>query len=140
MATRAVVTVGALLVRDERALLLRRHAGEAGGDALWDLPGGHLLEHEDDIDAAVPRMLTEALGVLPTAFEFYDTQFAPLAGGEPRVDSLYIVIEWEGDPRLAATDVFASIEWLPLVELAEAALVEPRRSLVRSLLGIDEPE
>lgn len=140
MTTRTIVTIAALLVRGQEALLLRRHAGHGEDAGMWDLPGGRLLDHEDDIDGALLRVVEEDLGVRPTAFEFYDTRFAPLPGGDPRVDNLYVVLEWEGEPSVAAPDRHDAVTWLPVTRLADEPIVEPRRTLVRSLLGIDPPE
>ena len=137
---RTIVTIAALLVRDGRALLVRRHAGHRESPGMWDLPGGYLLDHEDDVDAAVLRVVQEELGVLPQSCEFIDTKYAPLADGEPRVDNLYVVFDWEGEPVAAGgPDHFDGMEWVALDDLinAVAEMVEPRRSLVRLLLGMD---
>ncbi|HWO94262.1 MAG TPA: NUDIX hydrolase [Dehalococcoidia bacterium] len=130
-----IVTISLLLVREGRALVVRRHGGHSESPGAWDLPGGRLLDWEDDIDAAVLRIAQEELGVRSTGYEFFATQYAPLVGGEPRVDNLYIVDTWEGDPRINSIDQHDAMKWAQLEELAHLPLVEPRRTLVQRLFG-----
>ncbi|WP_406690863.1 NUDIX domain-containing protein [Saccharopolyspora sp. ID03-671] len=62
--------VRALIVRDDRALLLRRPKHEFRG-GVWEMPGGKVEPHDRDLLAALRREVHEETGLAVTGFTRY---------------------------------------------------------------------
>jgi len=91
------IGVGGVVIRDGRALLIRR--GQEPRRGWWQIPGGY-CEHDESIDEAVTREVYEEAGIharvehvlglrhslgAPSANVYVIFRLAPLAG-EPRHD------------------------------------------------------
>jgi 8-oxo-dGTP diphosphatase len=112
------VGVGAVCVRDDRLLLVRRSRGASAG--RWALPGGH-LEPGETLAAAVLRELQEETGLQGT--------LGPLCGVAERIGNGYhyvIVDYWvqvtEGDP--VPGDDAAEVRWADLDDLDDLPLAD----------------
>lgn len=119
--TRPVVAVGAVLVDDDRLLLVRRGHGPAAG--TWSVPGGR-VEAGETLAEAVVRELREETGIegvcgrliglvehlpdddQPDHFVILDFEVAILEAVEP-----------------VAADDAAEARWVDLSDVADYALV-----------------
>jgi len=118
-ALQPVVAVGAVVVDDDRLLLVRRGRGPAAGE--WSVPGGR-VEAGETLAEAVTRELREETGL--------DGVCGPLVGLVERIDDHdhFVILDYEvtvvgGDEPVAGDDA-AEACWVPLHEVAAMALVE----------------
>jgi len=117
---RPEICVGAVLVEDDRLLLIRRGRGPAQGE--WSVPGGR-VEAGELLAEAVVRELAEETGLEGVCGE--------LIGWVERVgdDHHFVILDFEVTPLdleaiPVAGDDAAEVMWVPLHELAEMQLVE----------------
>jgi len=117
---RPEICVGAVLVEDDRLLLIRRGPGPAQGE--WSVPGGR-VEAGELLAEAVVRELAEETGLEGVCGE--------LIGWVERVgdDHHFVILDFEVTPLdleavPVAGDDAAEVMWVPLHELAEMQLVE----------------
>lgn len=116
---RAQLAVGAVVVDDERLLLVRR--GHGPGDGLWAVPGGR-LEADELLQEAVVRELAEETGIEGVCGE--------LIGWVELVDDdfHYVILDFRVDLFEFAEPVAGSdateAAWVPLNEVGGLALVD----------------
>lgn len=113
--------VGAVVVEDDRLLLVRRGHGPAAGE--WAVPGGR-VEPGETMAEAVVREVAEETGVEVVCEE--------LVGWVERISPEYHLVIFDfrartldavtGPPR--AGDDAAEAAWVPLAEVADLRLVE----------------
>ncbi|NUR85973.1 MAG: NUDIX hydrolase [Nonomuraea sp.] len=99
--------VGAIIVRDDHLLLVRR--GHPPGEGLWSIPGGRVEPGETDTEA-VERELAEETGLL--------VRVGALAGTVVRGD--YLIRDYLAEVvggELTPGDDAADARWYPLGEL-----------------------
>ncbi|MDH3681036.1 MAG: NUDIX domain-containing protein [Acidimicrobiia bacterium] len=116
---RPETSVGAVVVRRDRILLIRRGRGPAQG--LWSVPGGR-VEFGETLQEAVVREVAEETGL--------DVVCGPYIGYVERIGPHhhYVILDFWADPiadetLLVAGDDAAEAAWVPLTELSEFALV-----------------
>lgn len=119
-ATGPEVAVGAIVVVDDRLLLIRRGRGVSVG--LWSLPGGR-VHHGELLAEAVVRELAEETGM--------EGVCGPLVGVVERFieGRHYVILDHrvtllEPDAAPHAGDDAADVAWVPLDEVAEWPLVD----------------
>jgi 8-oxo-dGTP diphosphatase len=116
---RPEVCVGAIVVVEERLLLIRRGHGPAAGE--WSIPGGR-GEGGETLAEAVVRELAEEAGVEGVCGE--------LVGWVERVgdDHHFVILDFTctllDDRESVAGDDAAEVRWVPLHDVAEQPLVE----------------
>ncbi len=121
MSTRPEVAVGAVVVDDERLLLVLR--GRPPGEGTWSIPGGH-LERGETLAEAVVRELREETGLDGVCGPFIGwSELVPDDGGD---GAHVVLLDFEvtlfmaGEP-VAGDDVLRA-EWVSLGDVAERRL------------------
>ncbi len=111
------IQLAAVVLREGRLMLVRPRIGSP-----WELPGGPFAEDDDDMDAAMDRLL-DGFGIDAPAIEedFVETLFLRQPGGQ-LVLNLYAPTEWTGEP---VAPVGTGLGWFALDEL-EAVEMEPQ--------------
>ena len=116
---RPEVCVGAVVVADDRILLIRRGRGPAQG--AWSVPGGR-VERGETLAEAVLRELREETGVEGVCGE--------LVGWAERMgdDYHYVILDFRvvvlDEAAPVAGDDAAEAAWVPLHEVSELNLVD----------------
>jgi 8-oxo-dGTP diphosphatase len=117
---RAQLAVGAIVVHDDRLLLIRRGRGPAAGS--WSVPGGR-VEHGELLAEATVRELREETGL--------EGVCGPLVGIVERFldDAHFVILDHRVtllDPEAPAVagDDASEVAWVSLDEVAEWRLVE----------------
>jgi len=128
---RPFVSVGALVIEDGRALMIRRGKEPLKGE--WSLPGG-AVEIGETLADAVKRELREETGLDAEVGEVIGVfdRIYPDASG--RTEYHYILVDFlcrrtSGDPNPAG-DVDAA-QWLSRVEIAS---LEPMQPFLKDLI------
>jgi 8-oxo-dGTP diphosphatase len=113
------VCVGAIVVEDDRLLMVRRGQLPAAGE--WSVPGGR-VEHGETLAEAVVREVEEETGLEVVCGE--------LVGWVERMGPghHFVILDFHAtvlDDRqpVAGTDA-AEVAWVPLIEVAEWPVVE----------------
>ena len=119
MPPRPEVCVGAVVVDDERLLLIRRGHGPAAGE--WSVPGGR-VEAGETVQEAVVRELAEETALEGVCGE--------LIGWVERLgaDHHFVILDFEVSLLEAREptpgDDAEEARWVPLWDVAEMALVD----------------
>ena len=113
------VCVGAVVVRNEELLLIRR--GHAPGEGQWSVPGGR-VEAGEMLAEAVVRELAEETGL--------EGICGPLIGWVERIEDEhhYVILDFEvtlleGGAGSAGSDA-DEVAWVPLGDVADLELVD----------------
>lgn len=118
--TGPLVAVGAIVVVDDRLLLIRRGRGVAVG--LWSLPGG-AVEPGELLAEAVVRELAEETGLEGVCGSLVGVVERFIEGHHYVIlDHRVTVLEPDVSP--VAGDDAADVAWVPLSEVAEWPLVD----------------
>lgn len=132
-----LVGVGAVIVQDDRVLLIRR--GQAPLLGEWSLPGG-VLECGETLREAVVREAREETGLEVETGEMLGVYERVIRSEDGRVRYHYVLIDFlcrpvAGDPK-AGTDA-ADVRWFLRHELASLKL--PADTLEVIERGLQEP-
>lgn len=132
---RPIVGVGAVILREQEVLLVRRAAEPLRGQ--WSLPGG-MLELGETLRQGVEREVLEETGLKVEAkevLEVFDSIF-PDSQGKARFHYVLIdfLCELRGGELCAGGDVTEAL-WASLDELERFGLTENALSVVRKALG-----
>jgi 8-oxo-dGTP diphosphatase len=127
------VAVGAIVVRDQQILLIRRGRGTAVGE--WSLPGGR-VEFGEGLKAAVAREVKEETGL--------DVEVGRFLGWAERMGERpgryhYVILDFAATPldphaALHPGDDADDAAWVPLTELDGVGLVTGLAEFLRRVL------
>jgi 8-oxo-dGTP diphosphatase len=123
------VAVGAVAVRDDALLLIRRGRGPAAGE--WSVPGGR-VEMGETLHVAVVREVLEETGLEVVVDRFL--------GWVERIGDThhYVILDFSVtvlDPSVEAVagDDAAEVAWVPLHHLSEVRLVDGLYDFLRDV-------
>jgi ADP-ribose pyrophosphatase YjhB (NUDIX family) len=116
-APRPELCVGALVVDDDRLLVIRRGRGPAAGS--WSIPGGH-VERGETIAEAVVRELAEETGLEGVCGDLIG--WTELVDAEQHSVILDFEVTLLGDAEPVAGDDAAEAAWIALDDVAELPL------------------
>ena len=124
--------VAGLIRQRGRILLCHRSPQRHWYPDLWDLPGGHVREHEAPAEA-LTRELWEELGI---RFARPQTEpFAHVKGTDFRMD-VWVIDEWAGQPSNLAPDEHDALAWVNAEETLGFQLADPRLpALIKAALS-----
>ena len=132
---RPLLGVGAVIVRDERVLVVRRLNPPLQGQ--WSIPGG-LVETGETIKQALIREIREETGLAVEPIELIEVFERILRDTESRVQYHFVVIDYlcrilsgEASPR---TDV-SEIQWTRLEDLPELGITPETSSVMQKGLN-----
>ncbi len=127
---RPLVGVGAVIIEDEKILLVKR-ANEPN-KGKWSVPGG-LVKAGESLIEALKRELKEELNVDAEIFDVACVTDEIFYDEDRRVRYHYVVIDFFakifGDPK-AGSDA-ADIRWIPLANIDEIDAVDFVKTLVK---------
>ncbi len=124
------IVVGAVVVDDDRLLLVERSAPPGLG--LWALPGGR-VEPGETLREAVARETREETGL---TVEVGDVAWAgdSIGPGRPPEWHFMIVDFWaEGRGEAVAGDDAAAVAWVPITALRQHPMVDTMYDLIDRL-------
>jgi 8-oxo-dGTP diphosphatase len=119
MSDRPELCVGAIVVDDDRLLLVRRGHGPAAG--AWSVPGGR-VERGETLAEAVVRELREETGIPGVCGELVGW-VERLGPDWHHVILDFFVVALEGGTPVAGDDA-AEAAWVPLGEVGSLRLVD----------------
>lgn len=133
-----LVGVGAVIVRDNRVLLIRRGHAPLLGE--WSLPGG-LLECGESLREATIREAGEETGMVVEVREMLGVYERVIRNDDERVRYHYVLIDFLCRPvagELKAASDAADARWFSREELPELNLTDDANDVVRK--GLDRSE
>lgn len=128
---RPIVGVGAVIVEDQRVLLVKRARAPLLG--RWALPGG-VVELGETLRAATEREALEETGLVVEAGEVLEVLDRIVPGENGRTQYHYVLVDFlcrktSGEPR-AGGDA-ADVAWAGKDELAGFGLEAPALAIIR---------
>jgi len=116
--------VGAVVVRDDHLLLVRRGHGPAAGE--WSVPGGR-VEHGETLAQAVLRELAEETGLEGVCDRFLGW-VERIEAGPAAPASHFVILDFgvtviDDRPPVAASDA-SEATWVPLADVGGYRLVD----------------
>jgi 8-oxo-dGTP diphosphatase len=111
-----------MLRQQGRVLLCHRSPQRHWYPDTWDLPGGHVEDHEQP-PQALARELWEELGILIT--QPTSEPFAYVQGSDFRMD-VWLVDEWTGQPSIDASEEHDALAWVNAEEALGLDLADAR--------------
>ena len=123
------IQLGAIIAREGKLLLVRRHA-----QAAWELPGGPLAHDHTDADEEMDAVLTRlGINVLTIEEDFLET--IHLADGDGRIIyNLYFAApDWTGEPSVPAGH---DMGWFEPLDLHNLTIDETLRAAILAAFGI----
>jgi 8-oxo-dGTP diphosphatase len=133
---RPIVGVGAVIVSDDRVLLVRRANEPLKGE--WSLPGG-AVEVGETLRAAVAREVLEETGLEVEVGPVVEVLDRIRLDSERRVEYHYVLIDYLCRPTggsLACASDAEEVVWAGLDELGDYRVAESAVAVVRKALTL----
>ncbi len=131
---RPIVGVGAVIVDNGRAVLVRRGTEPLRGE--WSIPGG-VLELGETVRGGAEREALEETGLVVRAGEVLGVFDRVVPGDYGRTRFHYVLIDFLCEKisgELRAGGDAADARWVTLEELSKISIAEPAAALIRSAL------
>lgn len=128
--SRPFVGVGAVVVDDDRVLLVKRAHPPLAGE--WSLPGG-VIEVGETLSAALQREVLEETGLVVEVgpvVEVLDRIHVDAVG---RVEYHYVLVDYlcrPGAGRLQAQSDAADVRWVRAADLADSGVSATTRAVI----------
>jgi len=136
---RPIVGVGAVIVKDDRVVLVKRGAPPLQGE--WSLPGG-VVEVGETLRAAVQREALEETGLTVQAGEVLEVLDRIIPGDNGKTQYHYVLIDFlcriTGGQLLAGGDA-AEVTWARDSELENFTLEKLAAQVARKGLAVRRP-
>jgi len=131
---RPLLGVGAIIVRQEKVLVVRRATSPLKGD--WSIPGG-LVETGETTREAVVREISEETGLTIEPIELIEVFERILRDRDSRVEYHFVVIDYlcrivSGDSH-PGSDV-SEIRWARFDDLEELRITPETRNVIQKAL------
>ena len=138
---RPIVGVGAVIIHQQRVLLIKRGSPPLLGE--WSLPGG-VVELGETLRAAAEREALEETGLIVKAGEVLEVLDRIIPGKESAPQYHYVLIDFlcsvHGGQLRAGGDA-ADVRWAEEGELAQYKLEQPALEVIRkAFLAANERE
>ena len=137
---RPIIGVGAVIVRDDRALLVRRATEPLKGE--WSVPGG-VLELGEKLRDGAAREAREETGLQVEACEVLDVFDSIFTDSDGRTQYHYVLIDFLCRPlageAIAGSDV-SEVLWVTESGLAGMELRDSIAQVVRKGLAANKPQ
>ena len=135
---RPIVGVGAVIVQNGRAVLVKRTGEPLAGE--WSVPGG-VLEIGESLRQGIEREALEETGLVVVAGPVLDVFDSISADPDGRTRYHYCLIDFlcravSGELR-AGSDA-AAVRWISRDELETFPMREPVRGVIRKAFELDE--
>ena len=130
------VAVGALVIKDEKVLLVKR--GQPPAKGLWALPGGR-VQWGETLAQAAEREVLEETGVAVKAGQIIYTFDSITRDDQGSVCFHYVIVDFLAQPiqpegRPIPADDAEDAQWLTLGELKRLPVSKPTLTLIESIL------
>ena len=136
---RPIIGVGAVIVRGDRALLVRRATEPLKGE--WSVPGG-ALELGENLRDGVAREVLEETGLQVEVGEVLDVFDSIFTDGDGRTQYHYVLVDFLCRPlageAIAGSDV-SELMWVTESDLAAMDLRDSIAKVVRQGLAARNP-
>jgi 8-oxo-dGTP diphosphatase len=122
----------AIIVRDDRVLMVRRRISE--GELMWQFPAGGIEAGEGPEDAAV-RETSEETGLTVKAVRLLGQRVHPKTGREMSYTACEVV---DGEAHVADADELDAVAWVTLDEIPQYVpygLFEPVQEYLNGTLA-----
>lgn len=133
---RPIVGVGAVIIHDDRVVLVKRGSPPLQGE--WSLPGG-VVELGETLRAAAEREAREETGLMVKAGEVLEVLDRIIPGERGAPQYHYVLIDFlctvEGGELVAGGDA-ADACWATPEELAKFKLESPALAVIRKALDV----
>lgn len=124
-----------LLIRDGKILLGKRRNTDYA-DGHWHVPGGHMEEGENIIDALI-REMDEEIGI---TIEPYDVELAHAVQdngtGEGRMQMFFTITTWSGEIENKEPDKCEKLDWFPVDNLPDPTVPYTRHAVEQVRQGV----
>ena len=133
---RPIVGVGAVVVKDGRALVVRRATEPLRGE--WSVPGG-MLELGEKLREGIAREVKEETGLEVKVGEVLDVFDSIFPDSEGRMQYHYVLIDFLCRPvtgELRASSDVSDARWVTGEEAGELQMKAATVGLIRKALGL----
>jgi 8-oxo-dGTP diphosphatase len=135
-----LLAVGAIVVRDNRVLLVRR--GQPPSEGLWAIPGGR-VELGETLQEAAGREIKEETGLTVCARDPVHTFDVILRDKTGRVQFHYVIVDLLADyvgGALRPGDDAREARWVTPEELEELPINQTTREVLQEVVGFRTQE